>query len=545
MRRLLALGSVVVVLFGLPGVAFGGVDGDGDLDVVVAVAEPPASSACLGDGDGDFTCSDFGTSARSVALGDVNGDGSIDAILGRVGPTNLACLGNGSGGFACSDMSPDEETTLGVALGDVDGDGHLDVVVANGSSGMNQVCLGDGLGKFVCSDVSVPRRTNDAAVGDLNGDGDLDIVWANEGQRNQACLGDGSGSFSCSDVNSESNNTIDLDLGDFDNDGTQDVVFGNNGESNRICLGAGNGSFVCGVISPATNPTFGVSAGDVNGDGDLDVVFGNEGARNTVCIGAGSGGFSCSFVSGDSNNTWDVEVGDVDRDGNLDAVFANFNPPTGQRDRVCLGNGSGSFSCQDLSNDTLVSHNLAIAPGHRGTFIDDDFSVFEGDIEWIADEGITKGCNPPINDLFCPDEFVTRGQMAAFMVRAMGYSDNGGGDLFVDDDGNTFENDIDKLATAGVTKGCNPPTNNRYCPEDFVTRGQMAAFMVRALGYTDDGGGDLFVDDDGNTFENDIDKLGTAGVTKGCNPPTNDEYCPNDFVTRGQMAAFLRRALDN
>ena len=72
----------------------------------------------------------------------------------------------------------------------------------------------------------------------------------------------------------------------------------------------------------------------------------------------------------------------------------------------------------------------------------------------------------------------------------------------------------------------------------------MAAFLVRALKYTDDGGGDLFVDDNLSIFQSDIDKLGTAGVTVGCNPPTNDRFCPDDVVTRGQMAAFLQRALD-
>jgi hypothetical protein len=72
----------------------------------------------------------------------------------------------------------------------------------------------------------------------------------------------------------------------------------------------------------------------------------------------------------------------------------------------------------------------------------------------------------------------------------------------------------------------------------------MAAFLVRALHYTDDGGGDLFIDDDDSIFEHDIDRLGTAGVTKGCNPPVNSQYCPKGYVTRGQMAAFLHRALD-
>lgn len=178
------------------------------------------------------------------------------------------------------------------------------------------------------------------------------------------------------------------------------------------------------------------------------------------------------------------------------------------------------------------------------SFTDDDGNTFESDIEWLAAEGITRGCDPPVNDLFCPDDFVTRGQMAAFLHRALDNVLSPSQQVeFIDDDGNTFEADIEWLGGTGVTKGCNPPTNNRYCPDDFVTRGQMAAFLVRALGYTDDGGGDLFIDDDGNTFENDIDKLGTAGVTKGCNPPTNTEFCPNDFVTRGQMAAFLNRAL--
>jgi hypothetical protein len=108
--------------------------------------------------------------------------------------------------------------------------------------------------------------------------------------------------------------------------------------------------------------------------------------------------------------------------------------------------------------------------------------TFEADIEWLADQGITAGCNPPANSRFCPDDYVTRGAMAAFLVRALGYNSNGGGNLFTDDNGHTFEADIDKLGTAGVTAGCNPPANSRFCPDDYVTRGAMAAFLHRALG---------------------------------------------------------------
>jgi len=109
--------------------------------------------------------------------------------------------------------------------------------------------------------------------------------------------------------------------------------------------------------------------------------------------------------------------------------------------------------------------------------------TFYGDIEWLASAGITKGCNPPGNSLFCPDGKVTRGQMAAFLHRALGGVLTPGGPVtFVDDDGSIFEADIEWLGATGVTKGCNPPANDSFCPDSQVTRAQMAAFLYRALG---------------------------------------------------------------
>jgi len=78
----------------------------------------------------------------------------------------------------------------------------------------------------------------------------------------------------------------------------------------------------------------------------------------------------------------------------------------------------------------LLTALVVIAPGARsevlppgGTFLDDDGNIHEGAIEAIAAEGITKGCNPPVNDLYCPDSTVTRGQMAAFLTRALDLPD--------------------------------------------------------------------------------------------------------------------------
>lgn len=97
--------------------------------------------------------------------------------------------------------------------------------------------------------------------------------------------------------------------------------------------------------------------------------------------------------------------------------------------------------------------------------------LFEGAIEAIAAEGITEGCNPPANDHYCPEDFVTRGEMAVFLVRGFDYSDDGGGDLFTDDGGLFYENAADRLKTAGVTLGCNPPANTLYCGERNVLSG--------------------------------------------------------------------------
>jgi hypothetical protein len=117
------------------------------------------------------------------------------------------------------------------------------------------------------------------------------------------------------------------------------------------------------------------------------------------------------------------------------------------------------------------------------------------------------------------------------------------GGTFVDDDGNAHEGAIEAIAEAGVTKGCNPPVNDRYCPHDTVSRETMAAFFARALNLPATGT-DYFTDDDGSIFETDIQTIAAQGITKGCNPPSNSHFCPGSTVTRDTMATFLTRALE-
>ncbi len=154
----------------------------------------------------------------------------------------------------------------------------------------------------------------------------------------------------------------------------------------------------------------------------------------------------------------------------------------------------------------------------------------------IAADGVTLGCNPPDNNLFCPLEDVRRGQMAAFLRRGLNLPESDQ-DFFTDDTGSVFEEDINAIAAVGITQGC---TTTEFCPNDPVRRDQMASFLARALGLTEGAGDDLFTDDDGNIHEAAIDALATAGITEGC---TETEFCPSEAVQRDQMASFVFRSL--
>jgi hypothetical protein len=154
-------------------------------------------------------------------------------------------------------------------------------------------------------------------------------------------------------------------------------------------------------------------------------------------------------------------------------------------------------------------------------------------IAWLAEHGITGGC---AKFRYCPTSYVTRAQMAIFLVRAFDIPPATGPDHFSDDNGKTGESSIIALFEAGITGGCQP---GLFCPSALVTRAQMAIFLVRALGFPPPTG-DHFSDDSGLTGESQINSLYEAGVTGDCAP---GKFCPKAAVTRAQMAAFLQRAL--
>ena len=126
----------------------------------------------------------------------------------------------------------------------------------------------------------------------------------------------------------------------------------------------------------------------------------------------------------------------------------------------------------------VSSASAALAPG--GTVIDDDGSFHEGDIEAIRSASITEGCDP-VGDRYCPASPVTRAEMAAFLVRALGLSElKPPVPSFVDvPAGAWYSGFVERLVEQKITVGYG---DGRFGPNDPVTRGAMAVFLVRALG---------------------------------------------------------------
>lgn len=174
-----------------------------------------------------------------------------------------------------------------------------------------------------------------------------------------------------------------------------------------------------------------------------------------------------------------------------------------------------------------IGQNLLALP-----FTDIDDSLHWQAIVWLSEQGISAGCG---DGRFCPTAPVKRDEMASFLFRGFGLPDTSV-DHFSDDAGNMHELNINRVASAGITVGCEA---GRYCPSRLVTRAEMASFLARAL-HLPPPSTDQFDDDAGSVHEAAINALAEAGITTGCTPTS---FCPNAPVLREQMAAFLQRAL--
>ena len=160
--------------------------------------------------------------------------------------------------------------------------------------------------------------------------------------------------------------------------------------------------------------------------------------------------------------------------------------------------------------------------------------------------GITGGC--AVNPLkFCPNDNVTNGQMAVFIVRAVM-----GGDNFTYSSTQHFSDVppthifytwIQKLYDLGYSTGCG---SGFYCPDTNLTRGSAATLLIKGRWtglnpyfYYNNVFTDVLYGDVNASY---IQALRDEGITAGCSVT---QFCPTGLLTRGQAAVLLVRALYN
>jgi len=168
-------------------------------------------------------------------------------------------------------------------------------------------------------------------------------------------------------------------------------------------------------------------------------------------------------------------------------------------------------------------------------------------VERLLAAGVTSGCSatPPG---FCPEQPVLRDQMAVFVLRALhgsAYAPPAPTGVFGDVPQDSWAVSwIEQLAREGITSGCST-SPAMYCPGQQVSRGQMAVFLLRAKygpAYQPPAASGRFVDVPVDTpMSGWIEQLAQEGITGGCSA-TPAMYCPDDAVTREQMAVFLVKA---
>ena len=294
---------------------WGDADGDGDLDLTVGTVGP--ERLLPNDGAGFFLdesaarlppppalLEDISAEAR---FADVDGDGDLDILIANENPFVASPLAGGQnrlylnlgGGFFSDETAARlplrTDQSGGFAIGDLEGDGDLDVIVIN--RGPEYVLVNDGEGFFADETGArfpeVSDTSRGAALADLDGDTDLDLLVANSrGEAPRLYFNKGAGFFE------EGTFTLHppvyetltaVELADVDGDGDLDALFANAGpfQEGHGFLGGqelyfmnnGHGLFLDRTrahFPKVLDPSLDVAWGDLDGDGDLDVAVANS-----------------------------------------------------------------------------------------------------------------------------------------------------------------------------------------------------------------------------------------------------------------------------
>lgn len=259
-------------------------------------------------------------------------------------------------------------------------------------------------------------------------------------------------------------------------------------------------------------------------DADCDAALAEHGSAL-----ADPGGQVCAGAGRAASNPEEADACQGDSGGPLWAAGAD-----GVRRQIGIVSGGptcGRSPSYYTSVEVFVTFVESAIGRHLASYVDVPGDAHEVGIERVTLAGFAGGIGA---GRFAPAAGVSRAQMASFLARALRLAPVLDGP-FVDVDGDRHEGAINAVAAAGIAGGFGDGT---YRPELPVTRGQMAAFLARAL-RLEPVAGTRFADTAGDAHEPSINAVAAAGIAGGFADGT---YRPLAGVTRGQMATFLDRA---
>lgn len=403
------------------------VDGDGDLDAVLANGAPKGAKGgapnllYINDGTGRFTNQTapkgFPSGNRisnRILSADFDKDGDLDLVVANRGSSNQILLNNGNGGFTAMDLPPyfrryymDNERPIdpgvprhevsktnnqNVVVADINSDGYPDVAFCGtGVQALFYINGGKKGGTVVFEprpDLLIPLPISHAgqsiSMADVNGDGRPDLTMASGGEQNPLWINDWPRGFKFATCDTKQNLpyttfvTRCSAVGDVDGNGRPDIVMGAIGHTeereafvflNTKAEGWKRTLFMDDSVLQRESRVESVALADVDGDKDLDWVLGMSRAPSYLLLNDGKGHFKKAAGGAGVLNTpigtREILPADVDRDGDVDLVMCNW-----QELMLGFGRGKNSLLINDgkgrFTDQSSERWNDDIYPGRGG-----------------------------------------------------------------------------------------------------------------------------------------------------------------------------------